>query len=355
MGLEREIWALRTSGADVQDALQRAVMGERLGTLERDHRELIKGMGVEERSKAKKRLGMMRPGGHGKGGEPRGPGESHDVLKGVAGKRKNASSVSNDQLMEIDLFEDVRPKKGGGGGQLIETERDRLIRLGVLTPFDNLGEYEKKIQGADRIKGASIADVGRQMTAAGSSRRATKLMDPSELPRPQRAAKKMRENFWREGAKAKLDTQRKKIAEQKRQSRLGELRDQHNGARVPRWAPVLTTGERRRSRATWIKVVRMMIWTTRRTTCGRLRREWLRTSRTTGRRRRMWRTRGATGYPATFTPNFSTTSGRPSNGYGSSIRSSQEASWATRWGWERRCRSRRSWLGSTTAGCSSRR
>ena len=229
MGLEREIWALRTSGADVQDALQRAVMGERLGTLERDHRELIKGMGVEERSKAKKRLGMMRPGGHGKGGEPRGPGESHDVLKGVAGKRKNASSVSNDQLMEIDLFEDVRPKKGGGGGQLIETERDRLIRLGVLTPFDNLGEYEKKIQGADRIKGASIADVGRQMTAAGSSRRATKLMDPSELPRPQRAAKKMRENFWREGAKAKLDTQRKKIAEQKRQSRLGELRDQHNG------------------------------------------------------------------------------------------------------------------------------
>ena len=232
MGLEREIWALRTSGADVQDALQRAVMKERLGTLERDHGELIKDMDVAERSKAKNRLEMMGPDGTGRAGEPKRPsgkaGGPHDMLKGLTKKRKNANSVDSDQLMEVDLFEDVRPKKGGAGGQLIETERDRLIRLGVLTPFDNLGEYEKKIQGSNKVKGASIADVGRQMTAAGSSRRTIKLMDASELPRPQRAAKKMRENFWREGAKAKLDAQRKKIAEQKRQSRLGDLREERN-------------------------------------------------------------------------------------------------------------------------------
>ncbi len=229
MGLEREIWALRTSGADVQDALQRAVMKERLGTLERDHGDLIKRMGVSERSKAKKRLEMMGAAGGGKAGEPTRPsgkaGEPRDVLKVLKKKRKDPNGAGGNQLVEVDLFEDVRPKKGGGGGQLIETERDRLIRLGVLTPFDNLGEYERKIQGADKIKGASIADVGRQMTAAGSARRTTKLMDPSELPRPQRAAKKMRENFWREGAKAKLDTQKKRIAEQKRQGRLGDLRD----------------------------------------------------------------------------------------------------------------------------------
>ena len=103
--------------------------------------------------------------------------------------------------------------------QLIETERDRLIRLGVLTPFDNLGDaYEKKIEGGDGARGrhASIEDVGRRMAAAREAKRTAKLMDPSELPRPQRAAKKMRENFWREGAKAKLDGVRKDIASRKR-------------------------------------------------------------------------------------------------------------------------------------------
>ena len=90
-----------------------------------------------------------------------------------------------------------------------------MIRLGVLTPFDNLGDaYEKKIEGGDGARGrhASIEDVGRRMAAAREAKRTAKLMDPSELPRPQRAAKKMRENFWREGAKAKLDGVRKDIA-----------------------------------------------------------------------------------------------------------------------------------------------
>jgi hypothetical protein len=36
---------------------------------------------------------------------------------------------------------------GTAGPKLVETERDRMIRLGLLTPFDKLEGFEKKVQG----------------------------------------------------------------------------------------------------------------------------------------------------------------------------------------------------------------
>jgi len=119
-GLEREIWALQSAlqgekdGQDddagqeggavtttmkmMDDPLQQAVMKERLVSLEGEYRELLDSGKNEIRASTGAR----------------------------AGKRDRERSG---KLIEADLFDDARPKKGGKGGSLIETERDRLIRL----------------------------------------------------------------------------------------------------------------------------------------------------------------------------------------------------------------------------------
>lgn len=124
-GLEREIWALKSAlqcendgeaddasqGAEnantmkmMDDPLQQAVMKERLASLEGEYTELLNSVNNEIRATTGAR----------------------------AGKRERERSG---KLIEADLFDDARPKKGGKGGSLIETERDRLIRLVCVIYF----------------------------------------------------------------------------------------------------------------------------------------------------------------------------------------------------------------------------
>jgi hypothetical protein len=61
--------------------------------------------------------------------------QSQQEPQGKSGwKRPRTQST----LVEADLFDEARPKRGGKGGSLIETERDRLIRLVCveLLPID---------------------------------------------------------------------------------------------------------------------------------------------------------------------------------------------------------------------------
>lgn len=124
-GLEREIWALKSAlqcendgeaddasqGAEnantmkmMDDPLQQAVMKERLASLEGEYTELLNSVNNEIRATTGAR----------------------------AGKRERERSG---KLIEADLFDDARPKKGGKGGSLIGTERDRLIRLVCVIYF----------------------------------------------------------------------------------------------------------------------------------------------------------------------------------------------------------------------------
>jgi DNA excision repair protein ERCC-6 len=64
----------------------------------------------------------------------------------------------------------------GGGGGFVETERDRLIRRGVLTPFAALDGFERRMQD-------SVASTVASARAAAASRPRTMLVDPSQLPR----------------------------------------------------------------------------------------------------------------------------------------------------------------------------
>lgn len=73
-----------------------------------------------------------------------------------------------------------------------------LLIQGVLTPFDSLGGFERRIEGEERVKEASIADVGKRVKEMRESRRTAKLVDPSELPKaPRQSARKVNEAFWR--------------------------------------------------------------------------------------------------------------------------------------------------------------
>ncbi len=148
LGLEREIWALRTSEEEagvVGDGLQQAVRRERLGTLERSWNGVVAGLGAAARAKAKQRMDGMVVGGEtkkgqkgqetekgrgmGQGAGQKPPAQGRDLLQGGKGKglgkglgkgqgKGRGSSSGPTGLMEVDLFEDVRPKnaRGGAGG-----------------------------------------------------------------------------------------------------------------------------------------------------------------------------------------------------------------------------------------------
>uniref|UniRef100_A0A383WQ39 Uncharacterized protein n=1 Tax=Tetradesmus obliquus TaxID=3088 RepID=A0A383WQ39_TETOB len=79
---------------------------------------------------------------------------------------------------------------GGGlaGPKLVETERDRLIRLGLLTPFDKLEGFEKKVQGSAAAAAPEVRQV-RFGTAAQQLQQRRKQQQQQEQehmlpPRP---------------------------------------------------------------------------------------------------------------------------------------------------------------------------
>ncbi|KAL8224966.1 hypothetical protein R6Q57_017523 [Mikania cordata] len=77
----------------------------------------------------------------------------------------------------------------------VETERDELVRKGILTPFHNLKGYERRIEepgpsntikevnDADDFSSASISRAVKSMSEAAKARPTTKVLDPDLLPR----------------------------------------------------------------------------------------------------------------------------------------------------------------------------
>ena len=70
--------------------------------------------------------------------------------------------------------------RGGGVGDVRETERERLIRAGVITPFDALAGFERRTNGNDAA--AAEAHVA-SMSAWKAGRGATKLLEGDAVPK----------------------------------------------------------------------------------------------------------------------------------------------------------------------------
>lgn len=88
-------------------------------------------------------------------------------------------------------------------------ERDKLIRTGMLTPFDRVKGFERKVRSAPRSEvrpnreedgdehkaKQSIANLAASLAAIAKSRPTSKLLDASELPdleRPTREFRRLR-------------------------------------------------------------------------------------------------------------------------------------------------------------------
>lgn len=63
-----------------------------------------------------------------------------------------------------------------GGGSLVETDRDELIRRGIITPFASLEGFERRVH-------SSIANVAASAQARAMARPRTMLVQPHQLPK----------------------------------------------------------------------------------------------------------------------------------------------------------------------------
>lgn len=107
-------------------------------------------------------------------------------------KNKRLKKVSVD---EGDDFEAILNATSVG---LVETERDELVRKGILTPFHKLKGYERRIQEpgsssrnvasedpmeSNDFASSSIARAAKLMSEASKARPTTKMLDPELVPK----------------------------------------------------------------------------------------------------------------------------------------------------------------------------
>ncbi|KAK9815514.1 hypothetical protein WJX72_004939 [[Myrmecia] bisecta] len=219
------------AAADTSRQLQRATVAQRLEDLEAQQERLQVALDAELRAAAAEAGGEAPQ-------EPAAPSDnsaeaSQDQPAAASKAKRNAKKAQQGSvLLEEDDTLDAELKAAANTGGLVETERDRLIRLGVLTPFDQLDGFEKKIKSgsAQRPTAATVPmnpAQERQANKASTSGRGqrepvnqhpsfarlqgryralhetahkSKLVDPSELPKRQSAVRRVDEMFWRQGA-----------------------------------------------------------------------------------------------------------------------------------------------------------
>ncbi|MCO5596041.1 hypothetical protein L7F22_050097 [Adiantum nelumboides] len=156
--------------------LQRALAEERLASLE------------NKRTRILQRLATLEAGL----GDVHDENDEHVSDVDGSGKQskdwKAKSAMFMDpKLAEVDSdeFDDALDANSG----FVETERDRLIRTGMVTPFDHLKGFERRVERTSLIDprqrrvDSSIANVAVSMAAIAKGRPTTRLLDASELPK----------------------------------------------------------------------------------------------------------------------------------------------------------------------------
>ncbi|KAF9605684.1 hypothetical protein IFM89_018027 [Coptis chinensis] len=105
--------------------------------------------------------------------------------------KKRQKTVSYDEDVDFDAVLDA------ASAGFVETERDELVRKGILTPFHKLKGFERRLQQpgpsrrtvpeeedkTDDIASATVARAVRSMSDAAQARPTTKLLDAQDLPK----------------------------------------------------------------------------------------------------------------------------------------------------------------------------
>ncbi|KAG8370817.1 hypothetical protein BUALT_Bualt13G0022900 [Buddleja alternifolia] len=167
--------------------LQRALAADRLKSLIKARAQLEKEITDSSKSSQQDRLirNLIKE-------EPKLKRQLKEGDKSSQNRKKRLKKVSFD---EDDDFDAVLNAASAG---FMETERDELIRKGVLTPFHKLKGYERRIEepgpsnrdmvseGAmedNELASSSIARAAQSMSEAAQARPTTKMLDPELVPR----------------------------------------------------------------------------------------------------------------------------------------------------------------------------
>ncbi|GAV80148.1 SNF2_N domain-containing protein/Helicase_C domain-containing protein [Cephalotus follicularis] len=124
--------------------------------------------------------------------EPRAKRKSKEVQKPGKNQAKRKKTVSYDDDNDFDAVLDA------ASAGFVETERDALVRKGILTPFHKLKGFERRLQQpesssrqgvpeaeseGDAFVSATIAKAARSISEAAQARPTTKLLDSEALPK----------------------------------------------------------------------------------------------------------------------------------------------------------------------------
>ncbi|KAI3506870.1 hypothetical protein L1887_21466 [Cichorium endivia] len=174
---------LQASSNDL--TLQHALATDRLESLKRTKAQLEKQIehlgneGIPVNKHAKLLQSIVKE-------EPNHKRKQKEVLTTNKKSKKRQKTVA---FNDDDDFDAVLNAASAG---FVETERDELVRKGILTPFHNLKGYERRIEESKQsqtieegndLSSTSIARAVKSISEAAQSRPTTKLLDPDSLPR----------------------------------------------------------------------------------------------------------------------------------------------------------------------------
>ncbi|XP_071713943.1 protein CHROMATIN REMODELING 8 [Rutidosis leptorrhynchoides] len=184
--LKREQSILQASSNDL--TLQHALAADRLESLKRTKSQLEKQVAnLGDQPKRSKQTKILQFLVKEESKRKRNQKEIPPTNKKL--KKRHKTVAFNDD----DDFDAVLNAASSG---FVETERDELVRKGILTPFHNLKGYERRIEEAgpsntsekvndevNDLSSTSIARAVKSMSEAAQARPTTKLLDPDSLPK----------------------------------------------------------------------------------------------------------------------------------------------------------------------------
>ncbi|KAJ6773705.1 DNA EXCISION REPAIR PROTEIN ERCC-6-RELATED [Salix purpurea] len=182
------------SGVQVSpdDTLQQALAADRLRSLKRTKAKLEKELSDLRKDDATEGVEHEKLLANLVKEDPRPKKKSKKVLKSGKNKEKQQKTVSFADDADFDSMLD------GVSSGFVETERDELVRKGILTPFHQLKGFERRLQQPGSSSGKnecneedktdgpdsdSVVRAAHSMLEAAKARPTTKLLDSEALPK----------------------------------------------------------------------------------------------------------------------------------------------------------------------------
>ncbi|KAK6259939.1 SNF2 [Theobroma cacao] len=124
--------------------------------------------------------------------EPRPKRKSKEIQRPSKNQEKRKKTVSFNDDVDFDAVLDA------ASAGFVETERDQLVRKGILTPFHKLKGFERRLQQPgtsdghstpveedenDTLVSSSVARAAKSISEAAQARPSTKLLDTEALPK----------------------------------------------------------------------------------------------------------------------------------------------------------------------------